>query len=325
MKSINKIIGLLLAASMILSVSVFAYGNEPGISVKTTVIKSEIKNQDQVTVAFPVFSGFNGDNELNERIKKIIDDNFELVKESGSERGTYAGNFFKYYIKEDILSLQMETSNFTGGAHGYYFKTGITINTKTGKEYSFDQLFKDEKSSKVIKAKIAEALTKEEDYLLLQPEEFDEAIEKAGFYIDNNNIVVFFNPYEVAAYARGIVTIEFNKKDVNDYVKPEILAALSDTEGQQVVYYNGLPTVFDTTIIEGQDYESLVPLRAVAESLGYTVGWTRADGVSIDGKPVKEAINVNGMSYVPVQYVNENLNGFVVVNNNCAFVYGNSK
>lgn len=116
---------------------------------------------------------------------------------------------FKSASKVSILSVMSETAD--DAAHGNF--TAISYNTINGKEVSLKSVFKSEKAylnaKKYAKAKV---LANKKKYPLA-----DKKTTIAGhsfYFTSTGGIKVVFDPYEVAPYADGFVTVSIPKSQL---------------------------------------------------------------------------------------------------------------
>lgn len=121
-----------------------------------------------------------------------------------------------------ITSLAIEESSYTGGAHGYSYLYGITFDTQTGEEITFEKLgdIRDD-----IKLYIDEYIGQKraEGYTFdFYDDTIDQLLESPSWYLSGLGLNIVFNAYEIGSYAEGrtIVTIPYSEmKNFNsDYV-----------------------------------------------------------------------------------------------------------
>lgn len=143
--------------------------------------------------------------EFGEKLKK---DGMEYVAESkklGFSLINYAAdtNYKVHTLTSKLLSLTVVYNSYTGGAHGNYNVTPYNYDLITGKEIALKNLFKEDFDyAKAINEEIKkqiEVLNK--DNHLIQG--FESISEKQPFYIEGDNLVIYFQPYEIASYAMG--------------------------------------------------------------------------------------------------------------------------
>jgi hypothetical protein len=126
-----------------------------------------------------------------------------------------------YEIKTNergILSLNLIVYSFTGGAHGMTIIKSLTFDTKSGKQYSLNELFKpgsnyEKKLSDIIGKKI-------KDWNVQLLEEFKGIRSDQDFYIADTSLVIYFQLYEITPYVWGFPYFPIPLLDIADIIKP---------------------------------------------------------------------------------------------------------
>ena len=121
-----------------------------------------------------------------------------------------------------LLSLEISEMTYTGGAHPNSFTRYINIDTRTGQQIRLADLLKPGALEKL--RKIAEMRFRAQ---MEMPEK--ESWEQKGFFFENNSFELndnfqigdnglefLFNPYEIAPYAFGAMTLELPYSEIGD-------------------------------------------------------------------------------------------------------------
>lgn len=118
-----------------------------------------------------------------------------------------------YYVKRSdpaAVSLMYISYDYTGGAHGYSGAYGVSFDSKTGKELSLSEVLTDSFDLKdflltSLKEKYPDTafIDGYEDII----EEFVNTDGRLIWYFDQDGITFVFNPYELASYADGMLTV----------------------------------------------------------------------------------------------------------------------
>ncbi len=125
---------------------------------------------------------------------------------------------------DNILSILIKYYKYAGGAHGYYENTAYNIDTTNGKILTLDNLFKEGIDYKKV---INEEIRMQIEELIKSDEqnkgvyEFKGIDDKQKFYIQDDNIVVYFDLYNIAPYAAGIPEFIININKIDHMLKPE--------------------------------------------------------------------------------------------------------
>jgi|GEM_PF-895244 len=301
------------ALSLVFFLSTFTIYAETSAKegVSVDVRKIEVNEEDlDIKIIYPYLSGFKAAEKLNDTFQKSninsiafireaqkdIKDFKEQQKKAGeeiSEIGVSLESYFEYNFSGNILSLIFNSYNYTGGAHGMSYIESYTVNTKTNEIYStFDSLFNSRSNyKKIILDKIYKMIDKEKELY------FDDAKQTVAamnsdynFYIDGNKLVIYFGLYELRPYAGGMPVFEIDAKELKGYLKDDIYNQMINSKPLQVVRFNGTSLKSQPPVYE-KDYILMVPLKPIAELLGYKVTWAGDKGWAVDGGYVKNKVN----------------------------------
>ncbi|MEI6286912.1 MAG: DUF3298 domain-containing protein [Bacillota bacterium] len=110
--------------------------------------------------------------------------------------------FDQNYNKENILSVAMSEYSFAGGAHGMAFQYAHTIDLLSGKEIVLSALFNDKSDWKGM---INAYITSEIKYYQ-RDLKFEGIKDDQNYYLSNQGLVIFFNPYEIGPWVEGMPT-----------------------------------------------------------------------------------------------------------------------
>ncbi len=146
--------------------------------------------------------------DLKKEAKTLLSQNTKYVFHPYEFTLTYDADEFDGFIS--IISTE---TTYTGGAHPATFKSAKTYGTETGAVALSDV-------SEALFGKDAEEILKEAKTLFLEkikenPDKFYDDSENLldylsteNFYIDKNGLSFFFNQYEIAPYASGIIEVK---------------------------------------------------------------------------------------------------------------------
>ena len=334
----KKLLSILLALVIIL-------GNIPAFAGDNFLVEHGSIEVDEeklnIKVVYPYFEGFSGAEELNRKIKNIIADSIGDAKSSstfikaledesiGNGEDPFGPSSivtldmnYDYMKNGDILSFQFNSYLYSGGVHGINWITSLTLNTKTGEFYELKNLFKNENQGIDL---VTELVL---DYIDKYPNEYfdnakDIVLSKNGdyeFYIDGDKVVIYFGLYDIDAYAGGIKRMPLELKWVQSLLKDEVYNSIKDHKERGTFNLNGLDIHSQAKLYQAET--PLLPLRIIAEALGYEVGWKQDDGAIVAGGAIKNGVNSywttgkeaislippvveNGITYVPIQYFTE--------------------
>ena len=125
---------------------------------------------------------------------------------------------------DNILSILIKYYKFAGGAHGYYENVAYNIDIRNGNFLTLGDLFKEDIDYKnaineEIRIQIEELIKSDEQNKGVY--EFKSIEDKQKFYIQDDNLVVYFDLYDIAPYAAGIPEFMINVNKIDHILKPE--------------------------------------------------------------------------------------------------------
>ena len=126
---------------------------------------------------------------------------------------TFRADYEVFRNDSQFLSLGQTVYQYTGGAHGMSFLTAFTIQLPTGHLCKLADLF-------VVGTNYRDRLTaivrREGASRGLPLWDFRGVKEDSGFYLTDDGLVLFFQPYEIAPYSEGIVKILVRYRDLTN-------------------------------------------------------------------------------------------------------------
>ena len=130
------------------------------------------------------------------------------------------------YEDAALLTIELNSYIFTGGAHGYSSKRFLNFDKKKGKELENWQLFKNQEDFEQfaeVKFREQEAIPSDKSInhtgLMFERDSFH-LPENIGF--TEEGVKLLYNPYEVAAYADGPIVLMLPFKEVKPYLAAKV-------------------------------------------------------------------------------------------------------
>lgn len=343
---IKKIIALGLAGCLILGSTVMAAPIEVSLDeqkpIKMTIIENaklqtvkvtakDIKVEEEyleIAITYPVISGLTDakfQEELNYFIEKQVTkakDDIEVqaqeyVKMAAEEGWEIRPHqlFVEYDVKannDDFLSFTMTYYTYTGGANGMTIINDFNIDKKANSTFHLKDLFKEGIDYKeVINKEVAKQIelrTKDEDkYFFEGKMGFQGIKDEQNFYLTDDKVVIFFEKYEIAPGAMGIPEFEISLDSLKDILKVK--------EDFPVIELG-----FDNITIKENGLD-MVPLRTVAEKLGYTVTWDgNTQTVELVNGPRYTTVKIGENSYYFARVAPFTLEAAPVIIDNTTYV-----
>ena len=133
-----------------------------------------------------------------------------------------------YTDNETLISLVTEKYLYISGVHGNTWWKARNFDYANNCYLSLSDLFYDDSYIKRLNTLMDETATGDpEQYhdLWEHPEIKEENFE--NFYIDGKSLVIFFQPYELSFYAKGVVKFPIEASNLRGYLKEEYLKIMS--------------------------------------------------------------------------------------------------
>ena len=194
----------------------------------------EIKKSDMQVLIPRIKKGADTEvlNKVNALLDKKVTDSMkdyqDLVKDiSGQNLGEGIKNraFYSSYAvkinKNDLFSINLDGYQYTGGAHGIRWRTSITTDLRTGKVLSLGDLFKPGSNyQEVLGQKIRAQITRYGEGA--SAVDFKGVSDNTNFYITEEVLVIYYQPYEIAPYVYGLPEFLIAIEDIEDLLNDEI-------------------------------------------------------------------------------------------------------
>ncbi|KPI57040.1 hypothetical protein IM33_02245 [Clostridioides difficile] len=208
------------------------------LSVSTIGSKTIVKNDEYLesTINMPVITNSNKivERSTNDKIKNDIFEFYnksykeakQYLKDNPDEENKFVANV-DFELKKNTdsaLSIKVRYYTYSGGAHGFYQDIAYNVDMRTGKFLELMDLFKDNTKYKEvideeIKRQIAELEKKDEENVGIY--NFKGIKENQNFYLQDENLVIYFDLYDITPYAAGIPEFSIDKKLISSMLKPE--------------------------------------------------------------------------------------------------------
>jgi len=199
----------------------------------------------EIDLSVPLLSGFDSAEAINKEIAESIDaaraeveDAASMMESDQSQLKAGLHSNYLYSKNGDLVSLWLMLDNYTGGAHGLYWIEPYTLNIASGEIYNFRGLFQEgDASASLVTDKILNRIKENPElYFESAAETVKNYQNEFQFYINGDQLVVFFSLYDITAYAGGIQYFDIDAEELKDLLKPEVYEAMKgavaiDTEG----------------------------------------------------------------------------------------------
>lgn len=123
------------------------------------------------------------------------------------------------------LYISVTYYQYTGGAHGDYFKESLNLDLKNEKQLALKDLFSGD-YKQVMAEEILKQMNNEKDQLFPETLTDFKATDDLNFYLADDALVIYFNIYEIAPYARGIVEYKIPYSQLKDVLNQSYVERL---------------------------------------------------------------------------------------------------
>ncbi|HWO96746.1 MAG TPA: S-layer homology domain-containing protein [Bacillus sp. (in: firmicutes)] len=120
---------------------------------------------------------------------------------------TYGTGYDVKRADNEYISIIFTDYTYTGGAHGMYWNTGYTFDTKTGSLLTLGEVANNSNYVNIINDEIHKQIQQRRssgEYTDWEFKDFSSINNDTGFYVTAGGIVIYFQPYEYTPYALGI-------------------------------------------------------------------------------------------------------------------------
>lgn len=176
------------------------------ISFPVPIRTLQISDGDKKRIYYPQMYGTNSqaleayvNRSIVEQTQKLIN---QQIGETPSTVEEMLGTYELKNNQRQVLSLSL--SNYTyhhHAAHGMTYIKSLTFDLKNGKKYELKDLFKPNSDYVNRISKLVQEQIKERDILTLEP--FSNIKPDQDFYIADKTLVIYFQLYDLTAYAFG--------------------------------------------------------------------------------------------------------------------------
>jgi len=201
--------------------------NDKTQELSSDIIITSNKNKPNkyVLINYPVIEGLK-DAKVQDLVNKELYNHFVSHRVDLTEEDFLSvEDRFTAELNGELLIIEKSGYDYYfGAAHGIPIMEYYHININTGKFYDLDDLFLldsdyENRLNEIINSKIAEEVASGESFL--DPESFKGIRNDQDFYLTKNSLVIYFTPYEIAAFAAGFPEFEIPFAEIEDLINKE--------------------------------------------------------------------------------------------------------
>lgn len=147
---------------------------------------------------------------------KEIDPNKQL-------ESSYNGDYEVFFFKNRLVELEINGYDYPfGAAHGMPVKVFAQVDLESGVFYQLKDLFKANSSYvEVLSGIIGEQIKNDPEYSYVFPDTYKGIAPDQPFYIDANNLYIYFAPYEIAPYVAGFPTFTIPFSEIEQIINKD--------------------------------------------------------------------------------------------------------
>jgi hypothetical protein len=133
---------------------------------------------------------------------------------------TYTGDYEIFFFKNCLVVFELNGYDYTfGAAHGMPVKAYAHVDLESGAFYVLKDLFNPDSSYvKVLSNIIGEQIKNDPQYSYVFPDTYKGITPDQPFYVDDNNLYIYFAPYEIAPYAAGFPTFKIPFSNIDSII-----------------------------------------------------------------------------------------------------------
>lgn len=275
------------------------------LSENISVEQKKLRPNRFTLIYYPELSGLADttvQTSLNRQLKTLFERDPESIL---VENAIYVEDYYEAVLNKDLLIVYKNGYDYPWhAAHGMPIREYYYFNIKTGKQYQLGDLFKEDslyisRLNQNLDHQLEEGVKNQES--MITPDAFTGITGDRDFILKEDGLVIFFQPYEIAAYAAGFPEFNIDYSEISDMIDTE--GDLWNSFDHAAVTSSAAPTVNLTEIMDSviRVYEI-----AMASAINYN-SFSTVEGQLLEGSSLyqsqKELINSLYSRGVWEQYV----------------------
>ncbi|MEH7255541.1 WG repeat-containing protein [Neobacillus niacini] len=186
-----------------------------------SVIENKFKPNKDYLVYYPQLKGIENQVKVNQALKDLS--GVKPIPENKQMDSSYIGDFDVSFYKKNLLVIAIKGYDYPfGAAHGMPIKKHAHINRKSGEFYQLKDLFNPKADYvKVISEIIGEQIKNDDQYAYIFPNTYKGIKPSQPFFISDNGVNLYFEPYDIAPYAAGFPTFTIPFKEINSILNKD--------------------------------------------------------------------------------------------------------
>lgn len=161
---------------------------------------------------------------FDDNVKELCD-MYEKYEEDPSMKYHHASSFYVYDEGPGYITYMYTSEVYTGGAHGSYYRSGMTFRKSDGRRIGWDILKKryDSEFNELLKTGLKDFFEVKSDeelegYLMGVDGLYSIPLPETPPVFTKEGVEFIYNQYEIAAYAAGSPSFTISYDDIDDYL-----------------------------------------------------------------------------------------------------------
>ena len=168
-------------------------------------------------------------------------------------------------VDGNYVSVVAYSSVYLGGAHADNSQAAMNFDLTTGSLLSLSSIFKSECKEYILSKLLYRLSEMESSFMLFSgyettvQEKFEQmpADMTQNWYLTNQGVVFFYNPYEISPYASGVVSVELSYAELVGYLRDDFVWPSRDQTGD-----NTLQITSSADTVRKSDYDQVIAVSA---------------------------------------------------------------
>ncbi|QCJ41460.1 DUF3298 domain-containing protein [Bacillus sp. S3] len=183
-----------------------------------SVVEYKYRPNREYVVYYPQIQGMTKSENVNQALKVMA--GVKPVPAHQKLVSNYTGDYDITLYKKNLLVIEITGYDYTFcAAHGMPVKKYAHINLLNGSMYQLKDLFKPGSPYvKVISDSIRDQMKSNDEFSYLFPDEYHGIKADQLFFISESGLNIYFNPYEIAAFAAGFPTFTISFDELKEII-----------------------------------------------------------------------------------------------------------
>lgn len=186
-----------------------------------SVIENKFKPNKDYMVYYPQVQGVKNQANVNQALKNLS--GMKTIPENTQLESSYIGDFNVHFYKNNLLVLELNGYDYPfGAAHGMPIRKYAHLNLKSGEFFQLKDLFHPKADYvKVISDIIGEKIKNDDQYSYVFPDTYKGIKANQPFFISEEGLNLYFEPYDIAPYAAGFPTFTIPFEEINSILNKD--------------------------------------------------------------------------------------------------------